>query len=120
MVAFEFLGCGVGWGMSWGGREVVELVDEVAAFRVEEVDGVLNEWGWVGAGEVVHCAGWAGAEEVGGDLFGEERVGEGVEGDVVDFVDGVEASGVIVAADGAAEEFGGLEGEGDVSVVAGL
>ena len=53
-------------------------------------------------------------------MFGEERVGEGVEGDVVDFVDGVEASGVIVAADGAAEEFGGLEGEGDVAVFAGL
>ena len=71
----------------------------------------------MGAGEVVHCAGWAGAEEVGGDLFGEERVGEGVEGGVVDFVDGVEASG---AADGAAEEFGGLEGEGDVAVFAAL
>jgi len=40
---------------------VVELVEEVAAFGVEEVDGVLDEWGWVGASEVVHGAGRAGA-----------------------------------------------------------
>lgn len=80
----------------------------------------MDEWGWVGASEVVHGAGWAGAEEVRGDLFGEKGVGEGVKGDVVDFVGGVKASGVVVAADGAAKEFGGLEDEFDVSFEAGL
>ena len=54
-----------------------------------------------------------------GYLFGEEGVGESVEGDVVDFVYGVAASGVVIT-DGAAEEFGGLENEFDVSVLAGL
>ena len=53
-------------------------------------------------------------------MLGEKGMGEGVKGDVVDFVGGVEASGVVVAADGAAKEFGGLEDEFDVSFEAGL
>ena len=64
------MGWSVGWRGRWWGGELVELVEEVAACGVEEVDGFLDEWGCVSASEVVHAAGGAGAEEVGGHLFG--------------------------------------------------
>ena len=48
----------------------------MAAFGVEEVDGVLDEGGWVGAGEVDDGVGWAGAEDLSGDL-GRDEGGDG-------------------------------------------
>ena len=40
----------------------------------------MDEGRWVGAGEVDDGVGWAGAEDLCGNLGGEEGVGEGVEG----------------------------------------
>ena len=86
---------GVGWGSLWWWREIVELVEGVAAVGVEEVDGVLDEGGWVGAGEVDDGVGRAGAEDLRGDLGREEGVDEVLERDFVDCVEGVETGGGI-------------------------
>ncbi len=58
----------------------------------------------MGAGEVDDGVGFAGAEDLSGELGREEGVDEVVKGNFVDCVEGVEAGGGFRDADGAAEE----------------
>ena len=89
----------VRWGVRRGGLwwwwEIVELVEGVAAVGVKDANGVFDEGGWVGAGKVDDGVGWAGAEDLRGNLGREEGVDEVLERDFVDCVEGVETGGGI-------------------------
>ena len=98
---------------------MVQLVEEAATVGVEEFDGVPDEGGRVGAGEGDDGVGWAVFEDLCGDLGWEERVFEFEEGKFDDCCEGVVAGGFVGDADGAAEELGGEEFEGDVVLEAG-
>ena len=51
-MTFSEVWWGVGRGGLWWWWEIVELVEGVAAVGVKDVNGVLDEGGWVGAGKV--------------------------------------------------------------------
>ena len=48
-MTFSEVWWGVGRGGLWWWWEIVELVEGVAAVGVKDVNGVLDEGGWVGA-----------------------------------------------------------------------